>query len=164
MHQKGLEKLRDLPNVRLLQQPVQNLRFSANSLAAIVCVHALYTFPDPKAHLARMSTWLVPGGRLFLCDLGRQIRILDWSAYLLREIFSKYDLLTALRLCRECLPARKSNALIRQRQKRGEYWLHSPSDIRNAVQEAGLEVQGVHSMYRGYSDLICCFKSQKNHL
>jgi len=145
-------------NLQFDTATVENLDFKER-LQAIVCVHALYTFADPFGTLQRFHRWLAPGGRLFLCDLGRPLDLKDWSAYLFRQIVRREGLWAALTRFWRGRTVAKANRLIRSAQNSGQYWTHSHDDLVRAVRDAGFRVEASRVCYRGYSDLVSATRS-----
>jgi len=141
-------------NLILRTSSVEQLDFDEGSLAAIVCVHALYTFPNPHEVLRRLNRWLAPGGHLFLCDLGRPLDLGDWSRYLFREIVQREGVRAALNRFWRGRVVAKANRLIRAAQRSGRYWVHSHEELVHAVSNAGFRVERSRVCYRGYSDLV----------
>lgn len=122
----------------------------------IVCVHALYTMPDPKQRLADLRRMLKPGGWLYLVDLGRQMDVADWRRYLFASLRKDHGLLGALRILWQGREIAKQNKNILKEQKAGIYWTHTEAEIAAYVAEAGFEIVQQQTVYRGYSDRLVC--------
>lgn len=122
----------------------------------VVCVHALYTMPDPLDRLKEMRRLLKPGGILYLVDLGRHLNLADWRSYLFTHLKGKHGLVGALRIFWQAREIARQNANILAAQQNGEYWVHSPEDFVAAVADAGFDIIRQDTVYRGYSDLVVC--------
>lgn len=134
--------------------------FAPGSLAAITTVHALYAFPEPKAVLAAAWRWLRPGGHLLACDAGRMSPVWGWAAYLLAHEARRHGPAAAWRLYREARSVAALNRPLRQAQREGRLWRHTPEEFRAAVAGAGFEVLQAQVVYRGDSDFIVARKPQ----
>ena len=69
-------------NVEFKTSSAGDAAFTADNFDLIVCINALYTFPDTKSVLERFRSWLKPTSLLFLIDLGRPMDVADWSRYI----------------------------------------------------------------------------------
>lgn len=130
----------------------------------IVCTHALYTMPDPQARLAQMRDLIRPGGWLFLIDFGRVLRIWDWRLYLMRHLIAERGLGAALAVMRRGRAVARANGDIAQAQRAGQYWTHSTQDLGDAAGDAGWQIQTLHPVYRGYSDLLIARAEGVSHV
>lgn len=147
-----------LENLSLREQPVQDAEFPVASMDLIVCVHALYTMPDPRAQLCRLTSWLRPGGHAFLCDLGRALDVNDWRRFLFRHLLREKGPLRAISLVLRGRQVARQNHNIARLQRAGKYWLHTPAEFRAAVEQSGLLIEEQDVMYRGCSDLVLARK------
>lgn len=120
----------------------------------ITLMHSLYTFPDPHAALRRCAQALAPGGTLLVCDLGRPMNVVKWGLYLSAVSVARQGLGRTFRLYRATAQVRAQNRAIHAAQRRGTYWLHTPAELRRAVEHAGLRVHSQRLAYRGYSDFL----------
>lgn len=119
----------------------------------LVCTHALYTMPEPEARLEQMARLTRPGGRLFLIDLGRRMRVWDWRLYLVRHLIGSVGLRETLRLLVRGREIVRANAFIAKAQREGRFWTHSPRRLRAALERTGWTVEHIEPVYRGYSTL-----------
>lgn len=124
------------------------------TIDALICVHALYTFPHPEALLARMARRMSPGAPAFLVDLGRVLDLRDWSRWLALQMATSIGLRKTAAVLWKGREIFRQNRRIRMRQVLGEYWTHTQAEFINAVERSGLTVQVAHPVYRGYSDLV----------
>lgn len=161
MNQLALNKSlsRGCHNFSIREQSVEDCSFPDNTLAAIVCVHALYTFPNPREVLTRFAQWLQPGGYLFACDLGRPMDVSDWRYYLFKECYNQIGLIRTLGMFWRGRVVASSNREIRIQQENGRYWLHTRREFEEAIKSAGFEIKRSQECYRGYSDLVVAVKT-----
>lgn len=143
-----------LGNVSIVARGVDDADVAPGTAAAVSCVHALYTFPDPPAALARLHAWLAPGGRAFLCDAGRPVDVWEWSRFLAGHLVRTVGPVGAARVFWRGRETWRQNRRIRRAQLDGTYWTHSPEAFRAAVEAADFEVERVETCFRGYSDLV----------
>ena len=125
----------------------------------ITLMHSLYTLPDPQGTLRRCAQALPPGGMLILCDIGRPLNVTRWAAYLAHTSVKRQGLRATARLLRTTGQVRAQNRAIHAAQRAGRYWLHSPAELRGAVQAAGLDVLEQRLAYRGNSDFLIATRS-----
>ena len=142
-----------------------NVTFDTRSLEAVdaagtadllICVHALYAMPDQPDRLADMRRLLRPGGRLFLVDLGRELDISDWRAYIFRHLVRRDGVIGALRKLWRGREVASQNRLIREAQQAGRYWTYESGELAEKVRAAGFDIERRETVYRGYSDLLVC--------
>lgn len=122
----------------------------------IICTHALYTMPSPEARLRQMHDLVKPGGWLFLIDFGRQMRVWDWRLFMMWHLIRKAGFSRAVEIAREGKEIAIQNALVAERQRAGDYWLHTPGELESALTSAGWTVCDRQVVYRGYSTLAIC--------
>lgn len=149
---------RCITNINITTQEMRNISFPPETISAIVCVHALYSFPNPQNIIVNMWDWLKPGSDAFVCDLGRILDIADWSKYLFRELYRQHGLLKTLSLFYQGRSIAKQNRLIAASQKSGSFWTHSLAEFCQTFESAGFEILVSYETYRGYSDLVVCQK------
>ena len=147
-------------NHRILHQSAEEVNFPSESVQAIVTVHALYAFKDPEDILRKMNRWLAPGGRLFACDIGRQMNVFDWTLYLWGGIARRKGLLKALQVAGTARQIFLQNWRASQTQGQGRYWRHAPEEFSRCFERAGFKVDSLSRCYRGDSDLILCHKPE----
>jgi SAM-dependent methyltransferase len=160
MNRKATQKmkLKDLGNLLIECESSVAASFAPNSLAAVLCVHSLYTFPEPLVRLSNILQWLRPDGHIIVCDLGRQLNLWDWATYLFRANASRKGVVATVELFwKGRLVARANRDIVRQ-QCNGTYWTHSTDQLREAISNAGFIVEESFCCYRGYSDFIVARK------
>ena len=145
-------------NLQVRTEAVDMVNFLPESLAAVVCVHALYTFPNYRHLISKMHRWLRPGGVLFVCDLGRPMDVNDWSRYIFREAYRQDGLLATLRLFWKGRVVANQNRKIRALQESGDYPMHELAEFRKRFERCGFRTILSEECYRGYSDLIIAVK------
>ena len=150
-----------LSNLETQQADVGSARFAPESVSAVVCVHALYTFRDPIDVIRKTYSWLRPGGYVFACDLGRELDLRDWSGYLLREMVRRHGWLHSISaFCRGGAVVQQNRRIARA-QRRRKYWTHTHAEFRSAFEAAGFDIVRSAICYRGYSDLVVARKPRR---
>lgn len=155
MKSRAAEKLSGHDKITFVERTFEN--FEAPTQADLmICVHALYTMPEPQARLQEMKRLLKPGGLLFLVDLGRPMDVADWRAYLFGHLTKELGFLKAMQIFWKGREIAKQNKAIFKSQEANVYWTHTAEEISSAVEKAGFEILSQKSVYRGYSDLLLC--------
>ena len=149
---------RELPNLEICQQGIEEVRLQADSVQGIISVHALYAFPDPQEALRKMANWLEPGGLGILIDPGRIVNVVDWQMAIGLRLLSKYGLVKTLKIFREGKPVSQQNQNIRQMQREGKLWTHSTEEFCQAVEQAGFRILESRTCFRGLSDMAIVTK------
>jgi ubiquinone/menaquinone biosynthesis C-methylase UbiE len=144
----------ELGNLAVVTRSVHEATIESGSAAALSCVHALYTFPQPATALRLMHDWLAPGGRAYFCDIGRTLDLGDWSRFLVGHLLRSIGPARTAWLYWRGREFLRQNRAIRAAQLDGSYWTHTPEAFRAAVLAAGFEIERVGTCYRGYSDLV----------
>lgn len=147
-----------LSNVTFVQKSVDDLAFAEASFDVIVCVNALYAFPNRTQVLADMKRWLKPTGRLFIIDFGRKQKSVDWAIYMFREAIKARRFREAVRTFVESREVLRQNRRSTRGQKSGRYWLHSTEEFGHYLTQAGFTVEELASCYRDYADMAICSK------
>jgi len=147
-----------LINLDIRQHVAGELLFPAGSLNGVVLVHSLYAIPRPLDLVARIHEWVCDGGFVFACDIGRIMNVNDWFWYIGRHLLSRYGVRRTIQLLYGNREVARQNRHVARSQRRGEFWLHSPAEYRNAWEERGFVIEHEEVMYRGYSDLIIARK------
>ncbi len=132
--------------------------FAPASLDALTTVHALYAFPNPQAVLAAAFRWLRPGGHLLACDAGRMSPVWGWAAYVLAHHVRRHGLAATWRFYRRARAVATLNRPLREAQREGRLWRHTPQEFRTAIEAAGFEVLRCEIAYRGNSDFVVARK------
>lgn len=150
--------MQNLQNMRFLSEDIQEVQFQAESLAALVMVHALYTFPNPREVISKTFQWLAPGGYLFVCDVGGVAQVSDWTRYLFRESYRHQGLWRTVQFFYKGRVVAQQNRRIARAQKAGLYWTHTLAEFRAAFEAIGFEITIGQKTYRNTSDLIVARK------
>lgn len=156
----GKKNLAPLPNHRILSSGIEEVNLEVGALRALVSIHALYTFPNPRAALEKMYAWLEPGGQAVLVDAGRIVNVWNWQLALGSHLIRRYGLRKALEIFREGKEVSRQNAYIRNLQKDGTFWTHSHKEFCEAVEKTGFEIQASRTTFRGISDLVVVRKER----
>jgi ubiquinone/menaquinone biosynthesis C-methylase UbiE len=160
MNRTASKKYRDAgaENIEFRCSNVFDARFAPSSLDLIICVNALYTFASTATVLGEFRSWLKPRGQLFLIDLGRPMKVADWSRYIISTSVREHGVRATLKSFVRGRKAIGQNRLIRREQELGRYWLHSPEEFMSTVSAAGFEITNSQTCYRGVCDLAVCHK------
>ncbi len=145
-------------NVEFKTSSAGDAAFTADNFDLIVCINALYTFPDTKSVLERFRSWLKPTSLLFLIDLGRPMDVADWSRYIVASSLKAHGISATVKSFIKGRKAIGQNRLIRREQDHGRYWLHSPQEFRSVISAAGFDVLDLQTCYRGVCDLAVARK------
>jgi ubiquinone/menaquinone biosynthesis C-methylase UbiE len=145
-------------NVTFVLKPVSQLDFEESFFDLILCVNALYAFPDRARVLADIRRWLKPTGKLFIIDFGRRQKSLDWAMYMFRESIRSRRFGEAVKAFFESREVLKQNRRSTRGQESGRYWLHSTEEFGEYLSESGFKVEELASCYRDYADMAICSK------
>lgn len=137
---------------------LQSCSFVPGSLAAVVCVHALYAVSQPDVLLKRMHQWLRPGGMAYLADIGRSLPVRTWAAYLFRHHLARRGWLPTVALMGRWWSVAIQNRRIARTRATGTFWQHSHEEFRRAVEAAGFVVLRAHIAYNGITDVVVARK------
>jgi len=148
-----------LTNLHFQSQRVHENLFDTESLDLCLCVHALYTMPDPNEVLRWMHSWLKPGSFLVVCDLGRLSDVSDWRRFVTEYLVKEFGWLRAVRTLWRIRQVVSQNKQIARQQRNGTYWTHTHEQFLHSLQTAGFEVVSSQVCYRGYSDLAVARKA-----
>ncbi|MBB5036734.1 class I SAM-dependent methyltransferase [Prosthecobacter dejongeii] len=146
------------PNLRFLQADLERLTVKPESLSAVVSVHALFRLKMPQVLLRKMHSWLQPGGRIYLCDVGRPIHAGEWRNFILKSSLRSEGWRKTLELMTRNRAIYDEHKHIAKLQKHGRCWMHSHETFVEAVRSAGFEVLRHRTIYRGCSDLVVAMK------
>jgi ubiquinone/menaquinone biosynthesis C-methylase UbiE len=147
-----------LQNIHFVSNVIQEVQFPVESLSAVVMVHALYTFPNPREVISKIFKWLIPGGYLFACDVGSVANVSDWATYLFGEWYRRHGLWRTFQLFYKGRVVTQQNRLIARAQREGVYWTHTSAEFREAFESARFEIITDQKAYRKTSDLIVARK------
>ena len=159
MNLMAAKKAEDLSNLQIIEKPVEQSDFTEGHLSGILCINALYTFPDPENTLRKMYRWLEPGGYLALVDAGRIMNLWSWKLAISWHMLWKHGLTKTLEIFREAKTVSQQNAYIRKMQKNGTYWTHSHEEFCAAVRNAGFTIEMSERCFRGDCDLVIARKN-----
>ncbi len=146
-------------SVNVIEAHMEDWEFESDSFDLIVCVNVLNNAPPALPMLRMIRRWLKPNGTLFLIDFGREIKIIDWTWYLLRDSLKNRGPSATLRSIYQTRKAFSSNKAGKGDQKAGKLWTHTSEELRSLVEEAGFSIQKFQTCYRDYADLILGQKS-----
>ena len=147
-----------LSNVTFQTCAAVEAEVAPNSIDALICVNALYTFADPAGALSRFHSWLKPGGELFLIDLGRPMNVANWTKYIVGSNLRRQGVKQTVSAFLRGRKAIGQNRRIRQEQESGAYWLHTPHRFATALKQAGFTLRILQTCYRDVCDLAICSK------
>ena len=161
MNRLASQKYRDnqISNVSFVPADVNDHDWEESSLDVILAVNALYTLPDPNYVIKKIFSALKPGGHFFTIDLGREMRVFDWSKYVVASIVQARGLVGTIKTFYRARHAVTQNRAIRQAQDHHVYWKHTTSEFRKQLNEAGFQVEDLGLCYRGYCDVAICKKA-----
>ena len=160
MNARAAEKCRSkaIINHYILDQGIEAVQMEAESLKALVSIHALYTFPNPLKALEKMYDWLQPGGYAVLVDAGRMVNVRNWQLAIGWHLLRNHGLKKTFQIMREGKEVSQQNAYIRDMQRKGKFWMHSHEEFCTTVRQAGFEVLSSHITFRGVSDFVVARK------
>ena len=150
--QKKIQK--GLANLQIAQYSVETLNFEPESLAACLCIHSLYTLPEPHTVIQKIHHWLKPGAIALFVDPGRTVKVFNWQLAIGWQMIKKYGLGKTLELFREGKEISHQNREIAKLHAKGIYWKHSHEEFCEAVREAGFTIHKTQLCFRGISDLV----------
>ncbi|MEL6768458.1 MAG: methyltransferase domain-containing protein [Pseudomonadota bacterium] len=156
MQRRALAKLEGHASVAAETGTLEEATLSTSGYDLILSTHALYTTPDPAAHLRHLRSCCRVNGWLYVVDLGRVMNILDWRLYLTPRIVAAVGFFEAIRLLRFGENLARHNRAIREQQLNGTYWVHTAEEMTFMLQETGWQVMRQWTTYRGYSDAAVC--------
>ena len=151
--QKKKEQLA-LDNIDVLTKPVEEVRLESESLSACLCIHSLYTFPEPAKVLQSVYNWMKPGGVGIFVDPGRPVKVLEWQLAIGWKMINKHGLRKTLEIMREGKEISHQNRQISKLQAQGVYWNHSHEEFCETVKSAGFTIKEAKYTFRGISDLV----------
>jgi ubiquinone/menaquinone biosynthesis C-methylase UbiE len=147
------------PNaVHMIQEAAEVVDFPENQFDLVLCINALYAFPDKDLVLKKVRSWLKPNGRLFVIDFGRKQSTLDWTFYIFRESLRTRQVGRYAKALIESREILKQNRKATKAQESGRYWLHTTEEFGASLRETGFELEELSECYRGYADLAICRK------
>ena len=147
-----------LENVNVIEEYLQRVSLPENHFDLIVCVNVLYAVAPQSIFLSRIHQWLKPGGRLFLIDFGRKVKMLDWGWYLLKHTASTHGLTHFIKVLANNIEAVRQNKNAKSDFANGIFWQHTTEEFLDAIQKASFQIEDAYTCYRGYCDLAVCEK------
>lgn len=152
------KKREGVKNLSIVDKTIDEVKIEADSLSAVVCIHALYTFADPEAVIGKMYDWLKPGGQAILVDAGRIVDVVSWKIAIGWHLFQNHGLKKMLNLMQEGKEISKQNNYIRKMQQKGTFWTHSHREFCESVEKAGFTILNSSVTFRGVSDFVVATK------
>lgn len=147
-------KARGLTNFEILHQGIAETDFLPNSLQGLLCINAIYTFPDPQQVLHQMYRWLKPSSQAILVDPGRVMNVLSWKIAIGWHLLKHYGIRKTIDLLNKGKVVSQQNAHIRKLQKNNTYWTHTHEEFCKAIEEVGFQIETSGLCFRGYCDLV----------
>ncbi|NRB47970.1 MAG: class I SAM-dependent methyltransferase [Saprospiraceae bacterium] len=154
MNAIAVKKAAGLSNLEIWNQPIEDTQFGDGSLQGLLCLNALYTFPNPTKVLEQMHKWLSPGSPVIFLDPGRVMNVFAWRMAIGWHLISQYGLAETLKIFKHAKVVGKQNAYIRLMQKNGKYWTHSHEEFCQAIEVAGFSIEQASICFRGDCDLV----------
>lgn len=154
MNALAARKANGIDNFEIHPISIEDVDFTPGFLKGLICINAIYTFPEPHANLRRMWDWLAPGGRVVFVDPGRIMNVFGWRLAISRHLIANYGWRKTLEIFKEAKAVGEQNAYIRTMQKNGTYWTHSHEAFCQAISDAGFEIDLATTCFRGDCDLV----------
>lgn len=147
-----------LDNLAVQRIDVNEVQFPEGSLKAAICIHALYTFPNPHEVLQKLYQWMEPGGYGIFVNPGRLVKVLDWQVAIGWQMIMKYGIKKTLQIMQEGREVSYQNKQISKLQRNGTYWMHSHQEFIEAVESAGFTIVKSKLCFRKISDMAVVVK------
>ncbi|MEM7655122.1 MAG: methyltransferase domain-containing protein [Bacteroidota bacterium] len=156
MNARAAEKQQkqQLSNLSIQSLSMHEASFPPESLAGLISIHALYTFPQPFEALEVMYQSLQSGREAILVNAGRIVQVLPWKIAIGWHLLKTHGWADTRIILAEGKEVSRQNALIRQKQRSGEYWTHSHEEFCAAVRAVGFKIKTARTTFRGISDLL----------
>lgn len=154
MNKTALEKAEGLQNFSVLDQGIHEVEMQEQSLNGLLCINALYTFPEPEEALQKMYNWMIPGAKAVFLDPGRIMNMFSWRVAISRYLIKTYGLRKTLAIFKEAKVVGQQNAYIRAMQKNGTYWTHSHEEFCKTLERTGFEIETSSICFKGDCDLV----------
>lgn len=158
MNAVAMRKAKGLQNWKLIDKDIGDLVLEAKQLDAILCINALYTFPEPHLQLKRMYDWLAPDGKVVFVDPGRIMNVFSWRMAITWHLLRQHGLATTLSVFKEAKAIGEQNSYIRKMQLNGTYWTHSHAEFCEAIEVAGFSIKQARKCFRGDCDFVIAIK------
>jgi len=154
MNAIAVKKTAGLSNFEIWNQPIEDTYFVEETLQGLLCLNALYTFPNPQKVLKQMYQWLSPGSPVVFLDPGRIMNVFAWKMAIGWHLVSTYGLKQTLKIFQDAKVVGKQNAYIQKMQKNGTYWTHTPEEFYASIEDAGFTINKASLCFRGDCDLV----------
>lgn len=154
MNTLAAKKASGLHNFELVPACIEQAPFDEGSLQGILCINALYTFPEPYRILEQMYGWLQPGGRIVVLDPGRIMNIRAWRLAIAKYLLKTYGLRQTIRIFQQAKHVSQQNHHIRTQQLNGTYWTHTHEEFCAAIRQVGFQIDSSTYCFRGDCDLV----------
>lgn len=158
MNSVAAGKASALTNFEILHQGIAETDFSPDSLHGVLCINAIYTFPNPQEALQQIYRWLKPGSRAILVDPGRVMNLFSWKIAIGWHLLKNYGIRKTFDIFHKAREVSRQNAYIREMQKNNTYWTHTHEEFCEAIKEAGFQIETSRLCFRGYCDLVVAKK------
>ena len=162
---KGMiERVRDkilnqkVSNITIIKQSASSVKFSKGSIKGLICIHALYTFPEPTSILEKIYNWSSKNGKVILVDPGRTINVLGWQLAIGFHLIKNHGLPKALSIMKAGNEVSKQNKYLAKMQKEGKLWLHSHDEFCGHIEDTGFVIEKSFKTFRGISDFVVAKK------
>lgn len=147
-----------IPNLAFLSAEAEHIPVQPNSWSAAVTIHALYAMRDPARALTVIHENLMPGGYLYLVDLGKEHDSLDWGLYFFRSARKSIGFWGGVRLMARLAGLARQTARITGQQQSRRSWTHDVASLSVLCANLGFTVLRGETVYRGYSSMLLCRK------
>ncbi len=154
MNARAARKAVGLTNFEIHPMGIEEVDFSPRYLQGLLCINAMYTFPEPQKVLRKMHQWLAPGAWVVFVDPGRIMNVFSWRLAISRYLLTRYGWRKTLEIFKEARAVGRQNAHIRAMQKNGAYWTHSHEAFCQAIAQAGFTIEQAETCFRGDCDLV----------
>ena len=158
MNLRALSKyeLHDHRNITIIESDVLEAKLDSNSVDLIICINCLYAMNPQALVLEKFRSWLKPSGLLYVVDLGREMKPLDWGLHFFRRAQKKHYVFEYLKDAIRGREVVKQNRTTRIAQLSGEYWMHDTIEFGNILTQSGYNLLKLEPCYRDYADLAIC--------
>ena len=111
--------------------------------------------PDSRALVPKFSEHLSETGTLMICDIGQQIKVMNWAIYLFNQNIKTYGLSKAVSILKESKKVVVANREIEKKQKSGELWTHTLAEFKSMFAQY-YNIESAINTYRGCSNFLRC--------
>ena len=143
-----------LKNLQILNTDVHEMNLDPESVKACICIHSLYTFPNPINLLHDIFNWTKKEGYGLFVDPGRMVNVLKWQMAIGWRLLNDYGWKKTLELLNKGKEISFQNRQIRKAQANGTYWTHSHEEFCQAIEKAGFEIVESRYCFRKISDMV----------